>query len=37
MKIVKDDLLEVAEKYGDDRRTKIIKGEEAAFARRLGA
>jgi len=26
MKIVKDDLLEVAEKYGDDRRTKIIKG-----------
>jgi DNA gyrase subunit A len=26
MKIVKDDLLEVAEKYGDDRRTKIVKG-----------
>jgi len=26
MKIVKDNLLEVAEKYGDDRRTKIIKG-----------
>ncbi len=26
MKIVKDDLLEVAEKFGDDRRTKIIKG-----------
>lgn len=26
MKIVKDDLLEVAEKYGDERRTKIIKG-----------
>ncbi|HMO77736.1 MAG TPA: DNA gyrase subunit A [Candidatus Paceibacterota bacterium] len=26
MKIVKDDLMEVAEKYGDDRRTKIIKG-----------
>lgn len=26
MKIVKDDLLEVAEKFGDDRRTKIVKG-----------
>ena len=26
MKIVKDDLVEVAEKYGDDRRTKIVKG-----------
>ncbi len=26
MKIVKDDLLEVAQKYGDDRRTKIVKG-----------
>ncbi len=26
MKIVKDDLLEVAEKYGDNRRTKIVKG-----------
>ncbi len=26
MKIVKDDLLEVALKYGDDRRTKIVKG-----------
>ncbi len=26
MKIVKDDLLEVATKYGDDRRTKIVKG-----------
>jgi DNA gyrase subunit A len=26
LKIVKDDLLEVAEKYGDDRRTKIVKG-----------
>ncbi len=26
MKMVKDDLLEVAEKYGDDRRTKIVKG-----------
>lgn len=26
MKIVKDDLLEIAEKYGDDRRTKIVKG-----------
>ncbi len=26
MKIVKDDLLEVAAKYGDDRRTKIVKG-----------
>lgn len=26
MGIVKKDLLEVAEKYGDDRRTKIIKG-----------
>jgi DNA gyrase subunit A len=26
MKIVKDELLEVAEKYGDDRRTKIVKG-----------
>jgi DNA gyrase subunit A len=26
MKIVKDELSEVAEKYGDDRRTKIVKG-----------
>ena len=26
VKMVKDDLLEVAEKYGDDRRTKIVKG-----------
>jgi DNA gyrase subunit A len=26
MKIVKDELLEVAEKFGDDRRTKIVKG-----------
>ncbi|MEZ4104492.1 MAG: DNA gyrase subunit A [Candidatus Paceibacterota bacterium] len=26
MKIVKDDLLEIADKYGDDRRTKIVKG-----------
>jgi DNA gyrase subunit A len=26
MKIVKEDLLEVAEKFGDDRRTKIVKG-----------
>jgi DNA gyrase subunit A len=26
MKIVKDDLNEVAEKYGDNRRTKIVKG-----------
>ncbi len=26
LKIVKDDLLEIAEKYGDDRRTKIVKG-----------
>ncbi len=26
MKMVKDDLLEVAEKFGDDRRTKIVKG-----------
>jgi DNA gyrase subunit A len=26
MKIVKDDLAEVALKYGDDRRTKIVKG-----------
>ncbi len=26
MKIVKDELLAVAEKYGDDRRTKIVKG-----------
>ncbi len=26
MKIVKEDLLEIAEKYGDDRRTKIVKG-----------
>jgi len=26
MKIVKDDLLEIAEKYGDERRTKIVKG-----------
>jgi DNA gyrase subunit A len=26
MKIVKDDLLEIANKYGDDRRTKIVKG-----------
>jgi DNA gyrase subunit A len=26
MKIVKDELLEVAEKYGDDRRTKIVRG-----------
>ena len=26
MKIVKDDLLEVALKFGDDRRTKIVKG-----------
>ncbi|MEX0917796.1 MAG: DNA gyrase subunit A [Candidatus Paceibacterota bacterium] len=26
MKIIKDDLLAVAEKYGDDRRTKIVKG-----------
>ena len=26
MKIVKDDLLEVAEKFGDERRTKIVKG-----------
>jgi len=26
MKIVKDELAEVAEKFGDDRRTKIVKG-----------
>lgn len=26
LKMVKDDLLEVAEKFGDDRRTKIVKG-----------
>jgi DNA gyrase subunit A len=26
MKIVKDDLLEVAQKFGDERRTKIVKG-----------
>ena len=26
MNIVKTDLLEIAEKYGDDRRTKIVKG-----------
>lgn len=26
LKIVKDDLLEIAQKYGDDRRTKIVKG-----------
>lgn len=26
MKIIKDELLEVAEKFGDDRRTKIVKG-----------
>jgi len=26
MKIVKDDLVEVAQKFGDDRRTKIVKG-----------
>ena len=26
MKIIKTELLEVAEKYGDDRRTKIVKG-----------
>jgi DNA gyrase subunit A len=26
LSIIKDDLAEVAEKYGDDRRTKIIKG-----------
>jgi DNA gyrase subunit A len=26
MSIVKEDLLEVAEKFGDDRRTKIVKG-----------
>ena len=26
MKIVKTELLEVAEKYGDDRRTKIVRG-----------
>ena len=26
MEIVKSDLLEVAEKFGDDRRTKIVKG-----------
>lgn len=26
MNVVKTDLLEVAEKYGDDRRTKIVKG-----------
>ncbi len=26
MKIVKDELAQVAEKYGDDRRTKIVKG-----------
>ncbi|MCA9359868.1 DNA gyrase subunit A [Candidatus Nomurabacteria bacterium] len=26
LKIIKDDLLEVAEKFGDDRRTKIVKG-----------
>ena len=26
MKIVKEDLLEIAEKFGDDRRTKIVKG-----------
>ncbi len=26
MKIVKDELLEIAEKYGDDRRTRIVKG-----------
>lgn len=26
LKIVKDDLLAIAEKYGDDRRTKIVKG-----------
>ncbi|MCB9811022.1 MAG: DNA gyrase subunit A [Candidatus Nomurabacteria bacterium] len=26
MKIVKDELMEISDKYGDDRRTKIIKG-----------
>ena len=26
MKIIKDELEEIAEKYGDDRRTKIVKG-----------
>lgn len=26
MKIVKDELLEIAEKHGDERRTKIVKG-----------
>ena len=26
MKVVKTELLEIADKYGDDRRTKIVKG-----------
>lgn len=30
LKVVKKELLEVREKYGDDRRTKIIKDEEEA-------
>lgn len=36
MGIVKTELMEVAEKYGDDRRTKIVKGGETALARRPG-
>lgn len=37
MKIVKDELQEVADKFGDDRRTKIVKGSQTAQSRRPGS
>lgn len=32
MKVIKDELLHLKEKYGDDRRTKVIKGKVGEFA-----
>jgi DNA gyrase subunit A len=31
LKIIKDELLELRDKYGDERRTKVIKGEVGKF------
>ncbi|MBM4401865.1 MAG: DNA gyrase subunit A [Candidatus Cloacimonetes bacterium] len=32
MKVIKDELIELKEKYGDERRTKVVKGKPGEFA-----
>ncbi len=32
MKVIKDELIELKQKYGDERRTKVVKGKPGEFA-----